>query len=169
MDAVTGTSSPTLGSGAVVRVNGPLVEVDGIENLAMLELVAVGPQRISAETVALSGERAVLQAYEYTGGLKVGDTAQATGGELVGLLGPGLLGHAFDGLMRPLSSAPMWLTPDRAASAEDTATLSAEWTFVPAASVGSSVAAGDLLGTVPDSGAVEHRVLVPWGVSGELS
>jgi V/A-type H+-transporting ATPase subunit A len=169
VDAVTSDSSPGLGSGSVVRVNGPLVEVDGIDNLAMLELVAVGPQRISAETVALSGNRAVLQAYEYTGGLKVGDTAGATGGELAGLLGPGLLGHAFDGLMRPLSSAPMWLTPDRAASAEDAATLSAEWTFVPSTSVSGSVAAGDLLGTVPDSGAVEHRVLVPWGVSGELS
>lgn len=172
MDAVTpatATSPPTLGLGSVVRVNGPLVEVDGVANLSMLELVAVGPQRISAQTVAVSGEHAVLQAYEYTGGLKVGDSAEATGRELAGLLGPGLLGHAFDGLLRPLSSAPMWLTPDRAASDSDASTLSKEWTFEPASSVGVSVAAGDLLGTVPDCGAVEHRVLVPPGISGELS
>ncbi len=169
MDAVTPVSPTRLGTGSVVRVNGPLVEIDGVNDLSMLELVAVGPQRISAQTIALSGERAVLQAYEYTGGLKVGDLAQATGGALAGLLGPGLLGHAFDGLLRPLSSAPMWLTPNRAASTEDPATLSTTWTFVPNSSAGSSVVAGDLLGTVPHSGAVEHRVLVPWGISGELS
>jgi len=156
-------------TGTVARISGPLVEVDGLDGLSMLELVAVGPRRISAETVAIAGTRATLQAYEYTGGLKAGDTAEATGHQLSALLGPGLLGQVFDGLMRPLSSAPLWLTPDRAGSTEDAATLARSWTFVPAASAGAGVAPGDVLGTVPGAGSVEHRVLVPTGVSGEVT
>ena len=135
----------------------------------MLELVAVGPRRITAETVAITGTRATLQAYEYTGGLKAGDIAEATGDQLSALLGPGLLGQVFDGLMRPLSSAPLWLTPDRAGSLEDPATLARSWTFIPAASAGARVSPGIVLGTVPGAGSVEHRVLVPFGVSGELT
>lgn len=154
--------------GTVVRVSGPLVEIEGVEGLSMLELVAVGPRRISAETVSIAGTRATLQAYEYTGGLKAGDTAVPTGGELSGLMGPGLLGQVFDGLMRPLSSAPMWLTPERSGSAEDPTALARVWTFKPKAVAGAKVSAGDILGTVPDSGSVEHRVMVPAGVSGEL-
>ncbi|MEO5993953.1 MAG: V-type ATP synthase subunit A [Arthrobacter sp.] len=155
--------------GTVKRVSGPLVEIEGAEGLSMLELIAVGPRRISAETVAIAGSRATLQAYEYTGGLKAGDAAVPTGGELSGLMGPGLLGQVFDGLMRPLSSAPMWLTPERSGSAEDPTVLAREWTFRPEAAAGSEVSAGDVLGTVPESGSVVHRVLVPAGVSGELT
>lgn len=158
-----------MSGGRVVRVNGPLVEAEGLEHLSMLELVVVGPDRISAETVAIEGPRATLQAYEYTGGIAVGDAAAAAGRPLVGLLGPGLLGHAFDGLLRPLSSAPLWLGADRATSAEDTQLLATEWEFLPAATAGAAAEPGLLLGTVPGAGSVEHRVLVPPGVSGELS
>ncbi|MDJ0322696.1 V-type ATP synthase subunit A [Cryobacterium sp. PH31-AA6] len=156
-------------AGTVVRVSGPLMEVDGVEGVAMLEILAVGPQRISAETVAIAGNRATLQAYEYTGGVKAGDAAVATGNQLTGLLGPGLLGQVFDGLMRPLSSAPLWLTPGRSTSEEDPGILARKWTFVPSAAVGEQVSPGDVLGTVPGAGSVEHRVLVPPGISGELA
>jgi len=145
------------------------MEVDGVQGVSMLELLAVGPQRISAETVAIAGDRATLQAYEYTGGVMVGDSAEATGNQLTGLLGPGLLGQVFDGLMRPLSSAPLWLTPGRFTSTEDPATLARTWTFIPSAAVGDQVMPGDVLGTVPGAGSVEHRVLVPPGVSGDLT
>ncbi|WP_315915123.1 V-type ATP synthase subunit A [Arthrobacter sp. lap29] len=155
--------------GQVVRVSGPLVEIEGVERLSMLELMTLGPQRIAAETVAIAGTKATLQAYEYTGGLKVGDVAAATGAELSSLMGPGLLGQVFDGLMRPLSSAPMWLTPARSQSTADPVVLAREWTFVPTAVPGTNVSAGDVLGTVPESGSVVHRVLVPAGVYGVLS
>jgi len=156
-------------SGRVARVNGPLVEVDGIEGLSMLELVRVGPQRITAETVSIIGTHATLQAFEYTGGLKVGDIVEATGNELSGLLGPGLLGQVFDGLMRPLSSAPLWLKQDRVTSTEDPVALARKWSFVPTAAIGAQVHPGDVLGTVPNAGSVEHRVLVPTGVEGKVT
>ncbi|NVM94226.1 V-type ATP synthase subunit A [Arthrobacter wenxiniae] len=164
MDRVAGA-----GQGRVVRVNGPLVEIEGAEGLSMLELMALGPSRIAAETVAIAGTRATLQAYEYTGGLKAGDIASASGGELSGFMGPGMLGQVFDGLMRPLSSAPMWLGTGHSEAAAGTPALARYWTFVPTAAVGTQVTSGDVLGSVPESGAVIHRVLVPAGVAGELS
>ena len=159
---------PTRPAGTVARVSGPLIEVTGVPGVSMLELIEIGGGRINCETVAVAGERATLQAYEYTGGLSVGDVAQPTGSELLGLLGPGLLGQVFDGLLRPLSSAGLWLTPDRQASTSDTATLAREWTFVATVTVGAQLKAGDILGTVPHAGSVEHRVLVPYGVSGPV-
>ena len=164
MDALTPARAP----GTIRSVNGPLLEVDGLRG-SMLEVVTVGPQAISAEIVSIAGDRATLQAYEYTGGLRPGDAAQQTGNQLSGLLGPGLLGQVFDGLLRPLSSAPLWLTPDRAASGSDPAVLARRWTFVPTATVGAQVSAGAVVGTVPGAGAVEHRVLVPPGVQGEVT
>ena len=155
--------------GSVIRVSGPLVEVAGAPGASMLEVMTVGPQRISAETVAISGDRVTLQAYEYTGGLEVGAPVQPTGEPLSGLLGPGLLGNVFDGLMRPLSSAPLWLTRDRPPVTQDPAILDREWTFIPSADRGSTVAPGSVIGTVPNAGSVEHRVLVPWGVAGDLT
>nr|WP_197059273.1 hypothetical protein [Cryobacterium sp. MLB-32] len=154
--------------GMVTRVSGPLVQIEHIDDLSMREIVLLGPSRISSETVAINETHATLQAYEYTGGLRAGDVAEATGTQLTGLLGPGLLGHVFDGLMRPLTSAPMWLTQDRATSVEDPESLARPWSFLPAAALGSTVAPGDLLGTVPDAGSVEHRVVVPSGVSGTV-
>src|SRR5674476_1373097 len=149
--------------GSVVRVSGPLVEVAGAASASMLEVMMVGPQRISAETVAIAGDRVTLQAYEYTGGLEVGAPVQPTGEPLSGLLGPGLLGNVFDGLMRPLSSASLWLTPDRPTATQDPAILERDWTFLPSAQPGSTVTPGSIIGTVPNAGSVEHRVLVPWG------
>ncbi|MDX5318503.1 MAG: V-type ATP synthase subunit A, partial [Actinomycetes bacterium] len=91
--------------------------------------------------------------------------AEASGDQLVGVLGPGLLGHAFDGLLRPLSDAPLWLGPERAAA--DAAREEAAWRFVPAVRIGDRVERGDVLGTVPDSGSVEHRVVA--AVAGEVT
>ena len=168
-EGAAGGARPHAHAGAVTRVNGPLVEVERVDGISMLELVALGPERITAATVAIRGDRATLQAYEYTGGLRVGDRAEATGRQLSGLFGPGLLGQVFDGLMRPLSSAPTWLTADRAPATEDAETLGRVWRFVPTAVVGASVSPGDALGTVPDAGAVEHRVLVPSDAIGALT
>ena len=156
-------------TGTVTRVSGPLVEIRGLPELSMLEVVNLGPERIAAQAVSITGDAATLQAYEYTGGLKPGDPVERTGHQLAGLLGPGLLGTVFDGLLRPLSSAPLWLTQNRQSSAEDAAVLETLWGFVPSVSVGDVVRSGQVLGTVPDVGTVEFRVLTPPSVSGEVT
>ncbi len=147
----------------VERVNGPLVEVTGLLEPTMLGIVELGEAALPSEIVSIAGDRVVLQAYEYTGGLRVGDPAVFRGLPLSGRLGPGLLGHAFDGLMRPLSEAPRWLVPGQSDAA-----ATRTWRFRPVAGLGEELAAGDVLGIVPDSGAVEHRVLVPAGLAGTL-
>ena len=155
--------------GRIRRVSGPLVEISGLPDVSMLEVVALGPDRISAETIAVNGNDAVLQAYEYTGGLKAGDSAEGTGRQLSALLGPHLLGQVFDGLLRPLSSAPLWLSADREDAAEDHLVLDRQWKFEPQASVGDTVTQGQVLGIVPEAGSVPFRVTVPPGIEGELT
>jgi V/A-type H+-transporting ATPase subunit A len=171
---VTAPTATPLGDGTrarahVIRVNGPLVQVEGLAGVRMLDVVEVGAHALRAEVVALDGDTATLQAYEYTGGLRAGDPVRTTGRPLSAALGPGLLGQVFDGLLRPLSTAPEWLSPDTAAPAPRSAP---RWTFLPepaaVARTGHSVTPGTRLGTVTGTGPVEHRVLVPPGVHGTL-
>ncbi|WP_291407434.1 hypothetical protein [Actinophytocola sp.] len=90
----------------VRRVSGPLVELDVDTDLAMHEMVTLGPARIPGEVVAIRDRVVTVQAYEYTGGLIPGAPAEPGGHPLSARLGPGLLGQVFDGLLRPLSIAP---------------------------------------------------------------
>ncbi|HXZ56480.1 MAG TPA: V-type ATP synthase subunit A [Gaiellaceae bacterium] len=149
---------------AVVRVNGPVVEAEGVE-AAMLDFVEVGPKRLPGEVIALSGDRATVQVYEYTGGLRPGDPILSSGGPLSAELGPGLLGGVFDGMLRRLTAAG-----DLLASGTRPGTLPSDrrWPFSPAAGVGDELAAAGLLGVVPETETIEHRVLVPPGISGRV-
>jgi V/A-type H+-transporting ATPase subunit A len=151
-------------TGRVVRVNGPLVEVEGLAGVAMYDIVEVGAGRLPGEAVSIRSGLATVQAYEYTGGLAPGDPAYARGAPLSGRLGPHLLGGIFDGLLRPLSGAPTWLRPGRTASGDDT-----RWDFTPEVGPGTAVHAGDRLGSVTLPGRVPYRVLVPPGAGGTVT
>jgi V/A-type H+/Na+-transporting ATPase subunit A len=150
--------------GRVVRVNGPLVEVDGLDNVAISELVDIGPSRLPAEVVGIAGSRSSLQAYEYTGGLGPGETVRRRGFPLSALLGPWLLGGVFDGLLRPLQQGPTWLGVGTLDYGNDGRT----WAWQPRAKVGDPVEPGTLLGSIDVPGAVDYRILVPVGVSGTI-
>jgi V/A-type H+/Na+-transporting ATPase subunit A len=149
----------------VTRVNGPVVEIHTEGGLAMLDLVEVGPGRLPGEVIALQGTAATVQVYEYTGGLEPGDEVFPTGGPLAAELGPGLLGGVFDGVLRPLQAADPWIAPGAAgrARAADRA-----WSFTPTARPGDRLTAGAALGTIIESAAIAHHVLVPPGLGGEL-
>src|SRR5579875_3122590 len=148
----------------IVRVNGPVVEVEGFGGVAMLELVELGEARLPGEVIAIEGERATVQVYEYTGGLAPGEPAAATGAPLAAELGPGLLGGVFDGMLRRLAGAGDWIAPGARLE-----TLPAErrFPFEPAP-VPERARPGTVLGTVAETAAVEHRVLVPPAVAGPL-
>jgi V/A-type H+/Na+-transporting ATPase subunit A len=151
-------------TGRVLRVNGPLVEVGGLPGIAMLDLVELGPERLPGEVMAIRGDVAAVQAYEYTGGLGAGAVARARGEPLSAPLGPHLLGGVFDGLLRPLAGAGRWLTPaGRRAGQGDRR----RWRFTPAVAVGATVTAGTQLGAVA-AGSVPYLVLVPHGVHGRV-
>ncbi len=150
-------------AGRVVRVSGPLVEVEGLADVAMSELVGLGVQALPGEVVAIRGTHVSVQAYEYTGGLAAGDQATRLGRPLSARLGPELLGGVFDGLLRPLTAAPTWLVPQA-----DRRPSSTRWAWQPSVAAGTTVTAGSTLGTVPGAGGVEYRVLVPPGVTGPV-
>jgi V/A-type H+-transporting ATPase subunit A len=148
---------------SVHRVNGPLVEVAGVSGVAMGELLEVGERRLPAEVIALRGDVATTQAYEYTGAIRPGGPVRMLGRTLSAKLGPGLTGHVFDGLLRPLDEGPTWLAPGSMATNDGRA-----WPFTPATEVGRSVRGGDLLGTVDVAGPITHRVLVPNDLAGTV-
>ncbi|HEY6031050.1 MAG TPA: V-type ATP synthase subunit A [Gaiellaceae bacterium] len=148
----------------VRRVNGPVVELAGADDLAMLELVRVGDARLPGEVIALAGDVATVQVYEYTGGLRPGEPATASGAPLSAQLGPGLLGGVFDGMLRRLDGAGDWI---ETGAQLPTLVADRRWAFEPAASL-ARVEPGALLGRIRETEALEHRVLVPPGVSGTL-
>jgi V/A-type H+-transporting ATPase subunit A len=154
---VTGTT------GRLHRVNGPLVECAGIGNPAVAELVALGERGVWGEVVAVADGRVTVQAYEDTGGLAPGDPARALRRPLSARLGPGLLGQVFDGLLRPLSNAPVFL--DGRGQAAETA---GSWWFEGRVRAGEQLRAGAVLGVLRTEGPLEHRLLVPPGVSGAV-
>ena len=97
-------------SARILRVSGPLVEVEcAATRWRCDDLIGLGPRNIPGEVVAIREGQLTLQAYEYTGGLTPGDPALPQGAPLSARLGPGLLGGVFDGLLRPLTTAPTWL------------------------------------------------------------
>ena len=154
---------PESAPGTVVRVNGPLVEVSGLAGVALFDTLELGPGHLPGEAVAIGAGVVTAQAYEYTGGLRPGDEAHGLGVPMSARLGPGLLGGVFDGLLRPLAGAPVWLTPGRLG-----APAPGEWQWQPRAraTTDQPVRPGAVLGVVTGVGAVEHRVLVPAGVEG---
>jgi V/A-type H+/Na+-transporting ATPase subunit A len=104
---------PVHAGARVTRVDGPLVEVAGLTGASMNDVVDLGEGRLPGEVVALTGDRAAVQAYEYTGGLAPGATVRSTGRPLSVPLGDHVLGGVFDGLLRPLRDADVWLAPSR--------------------------------------------------------
>ncbi len=151
-------------TGTVRRVNGPVVEIL-MEAALMGELVEVGTTRLPGEVIAIAGEVATVQVYEYTGGVAPGDPALATGTPLVAELGPGLIGGVFDGMLRRLNGAADLLQPGAGST---TLARDARWSFTPDVAVGDEVAPGAVLGRIPETAGIEFRVLAPADVSGPV-
>nr|WIF88197.1 hypothetical protein QOL21_06995 [Acholeplasma laidlawii] len=83
-------------------INGPVVKLGSTDEFKMLEMVYVGPKRLIGEVISISDTETVIQVYETTQGLKVGDLVYPTGELVSVMLGPGLMGNIFDGVLRPL-------------------------------------------------------------------
>ena len=148
----------------VARVNGPLIEVEGLAGATMSDVVELGERRLPGEVVAIRGDVTTVQAYEYTGGLAPGEPARSLGVPLSARLGPHLLGGIFDGLLRPLSGAPTRLEPGRSRDL----TAGREFVFTPEVAEGAAVGVGTCLGSVAVAGGIGYRVLAPPGLNGTV-
>ena len=156
--------------GTVTWISGPVIRAQGSRNVGMLELVEVGEQHLVGEVIGLDGDITTIQVYEETSGMQPGSPVYGTGLPLSVELGPGLLRSIFDGIQRPLPVIEMrsgtyinrgvHLTPlyrkDR-------------WSFTPTVSEGDQVTGGAIIGTVPETAALEHRIMVPPDVSGTIT
>jgi len=155
--------------GEVESVNGPVVRARTTAPLQMMEMVLVGEDRIVGEAIELAGDRATLQVYEDTTGLRPGAALIGTGLPLYVELGPGLLGSIYDGIQRPLevlrARGGDFVGRGVQARALDPAR---RWRFAPALEVGARVAGGACVGSVRESDFLEHRILVPPDVAGRV-
>ncbi|HEU4977948.1 MAG TPA: V-type ATP synthase subunit A [Solirubrobacteraceae bacterium] len=156
-------------SARVTRVAGALVAARPCAP-ALYELAYVGEHRLLAEVVRLEGDRATLQVYEETTGLRLGAPVDFSGTTLTAQLGPGLLGAVLDGVGRPLARVAEatgdFIAPGTAADTLDPGDL---WAFTPAVEAGALVEPGDVLGTVPERLGFTHRILAPPGVRGRIA
>ena len=155
--------------GIVVKVAGPLVVARDLAYPKMYDLVRVGNERLMGEIIELRGEDASIQVYEETGGIGPGDPVFSTGGALSVELGPGLLESIYDGVQRPLDLIRE-AVGNYIVRGLDMPGLSREkeWEFVPTVKEGDQVTEGDILGTVEETPVVQHRVMVPPGLSGRV-
>ena len=155
--------------GKVIKVSGPLVVADGLESANMADVVRVGEKRLIGEILNMTGGRASIQVYEETGGLGPGAEVVSTGAPLSVELGPGLIGNIYDGIQRPLEEIMRLEGPNIIRGVEASPLpREKQWAFTPTAAVGSAVTGGDVLGTVPETESVLHRIMVPNGLAGEL-
>ncbi len=156
-------------SGIITKVSGPLVVAKGLADANVSDVVRVGDQRLIGEILQMKGDSASIQVYEETSGLGPGAAVETTGMPLSVELGPGLLTGIYDGIQRPLTTIRE-LTGDTISRGVDVSSLDRkkEWDFRPTAIVGSIVHPGDILGTVQETAAVLHKIMVPVGVTGVL-
>ncbi len=155
--------------GSIVKVAGPLVVAEGLATSRMFDLVKVGTEGLMGEIIEMRGKRASIQVYEETEGLGPGDPVVPTGAPLSVELGPGMLGSVYDGVQRPLdvleAQAGAFLTRGMSAPGLDRAK---RWAFEPVVKVGERVSGGEIVGTVQENEVIEHRILVPPTLSGEI-
>ena len=156
--------------GTIIKVSGPLIVAGGMADVQLFDVVRVSERHLIGEVIELRGDRASIQVYEETGGIGPGEPVYTTGAPLSVELAPGLIESIYDGIQRPLS-AIREKAGDRITRGIEVNSLDHEklWDFVPVAKVGDELTGGDILGTVQETEAVLHKVMVPPGVSGKLT
>jgi V/A-type H+/Na+-transporting ATPase subunit A len=155
--------------GRVYRISGPVVGALGLHNIRLLDMVLVGEDRLIGEVIRLSGDQATIQVYEDTSGLRLGEHVENTGQPLIAHLGPGLMGQTFDGLQRPLDKlAELQGGFIQRGSLEPALSLEKIWQFSPIVKEDDHVTPGTIIGTIPETESILHRVMVPAGISGRI-
>ena len=156
-------------SGTITKVSGPLVVANGLADANVSDVVRVGKQRLIGEILNMTGDSASIQVYEETSGLGPGATVETTGMPLSVELGPGMLENIYDGIQRPL--------PEIRDIAGSTITRGIEvpalnrerkWQFNPVVEAGAKVIGGDVIGTVQETSAILHKIMVPPTMKGVI-
>ncbi len=158
-----------MSDGKIIKVSGPLIVAKNMHDCKMFDVVRVSSKNLIGEVIELRGDKASIQVYEETSGLGAGELVKTTGEPLSVELGPGLLEGMYDGIQRPLDKL-LEASGDRIAAGVDMPALSYTkiWKFEPSLKVGDKVVGGDIIGTVQENSIFNHKILVPYGVEGEI-
>lgn len=156
-------------AGKIVKVSGPLVVAEGMEDANIYDVVKVSDSRLIGEIIEMRDDKASIQVYEETSGIGPGEPVETTGEPLSVELGPGLIENMFDGIQRPLekfrSVAGDFLTKGVEVPSLD---RDRKWEFHAQAKVGDKVEEGDVLGYVQETEVVKHLIMVPYKLSGVI-
>ncbi|MDD5618010.1 MAG: V-type ATP synthase subunit A [Candidatus Omnitrophica bacterium] len=154
----------------IVKVSGPLVIASGCAGAKMYDIVLVSEKKLLGEIIELKNDLAYCQVYEETAGIGPGEPVFLTNEPLSVELAPGLISSIFDGIQRPLElikkTSGDFISRGIQAEPLDT---NKKWKFKPVKSSGDKVIAGDILGTVKETPLIEHKIMVPPGIEGEIT
>ncbi|KAJ5114065.1 hypothetical protein N7456_002599 [Penicillium angulare] len=169
----TMASEETQEHGSIFSVSGPVVVAEHMIGCAMYELCHVGNDLLVGEVIRIEGDKATIQVYEETAGLKVGDPVTRTGKPLSVELGPGLMETIYDGIQRPLraisdKSGSIYIPRGISVNALD---REKKWDYKPAGfKVGDHITGGDIWGTVFENSLVnDHKILLPPRARGTIT
>ena len=156
--------------GKIVKVSGPLVVATGLGEANMSDVVRVGPQRLIGEILTMNGDSATIQVYEETSGLGPGAEVETTGYPMSVELGPGMIENIYDGIQRPLEEILKKAGSNNLPRGVEVPPIDPEklWDFTPTAQAGDQVVGGDVIGTVPETPVVLHKIMVPPNLKGTL-
>lgn len=154
-------------TGRIIKVSGPLVVADRMQDARMYDVVRVSDKKLIGEIIELKADIASIQVYEETEGLGPGEPVYMTGEPLSVELGPGLIESIYDGIQRPLNIIRE-KTGDRISRGVDIPALdrNKRWHFKPVVKKGDRVTSGDVLGEVKETSLITNRILVPVGIEG---
>ncbi len=156
-------------TGRISNVSGPVVQAKGL-SARMNDVVRVGEEELMGEVIEIEGDVTTIQVYEETSGISPGEPVVTTGSPLSVELGPGILDSIYDGVQRPLDvlEDEMGDFLDRGVDAPGI-DLEKEWEFTPEVEEGDEVSEGDVLGTVPETVSIDHKVMVPPDEAGTVA
>ena len=153
----------------IVKVAGPVVIAKGLKGAKMYDVVKVSQQKLIGEIIELNKDMVTIQVYEETSGIGPGEPVFSTNMPLSVELGPGLISSIYDGIQRPLDKIMLakgdFITRGAEASGID---RDKKWEFKPTMKKGDKAETGDIIGTVQESSIIEHKVMVPYGIKGEI-
>jgi len=157
--------------GKIIKVSGPLVVASGMQEANIQDICRVGDLGLIGEIIEMRRDEASIQVYEETSGVGPGEPVVTTGAPLSVELGPGLISQMFDGIQRPLERFQEVTASDFLVRGVQVPNLDRDtkWAFEPSVTEGTEVVAGDIVGTVQETNMVEHRIMVPFGVSGRVT
>ncbi len=154
----------------VSRISGPVVVATDVEAAKMYDVVRIGDLGLLGEIIRLDGNKATIQVYEDTTGLRPGEKVINTKRPLSMQLGPGLLTSIYDGIQRPLDvlreKSGDFISRGNIIPALDE---HKKWDFIPIKKNGENVSPGEIIGEVQETPLISHKIMIPFGISGQLS